>query len=264
MATPNYFIGLDLGQARDYTAICVLEEPLWIPSEALDSSAGEAGWAWRANIKTEPGWVSPAELLPGQFAAVKYWNYNYGRPSRVPLHIRHLERPALGTPYPEVVDRVANIVLREPVTRGGSALLVDAGGPGRPMANDLSKAGMRPIRISFHGGVNVSLVDGGAGYNVPVRDLVGAAQVALQNGLLKMSPELDLAETLTKELLAFRRKINPNTAHDSYGQWREGKHDDLVFAVSMAVWYRQHRNMLLDRANAQRGRCRSCVNFKAA
>ena len=26
-------------------------------------------------------------------------------------------------------------------------------------------------------------------------------------------------------------------AHDSYGAWREGDHDDLVLAVSMPVWW---------------------------
>ena len=39
--------------------------------------------------------------------------------------------------------------------------------------------------------------------------------------------------TLVQELLAFRVKIDPLTAHDSYGAWREGAHDDLVLAVAL-------------------------------
>jgi hypothetical protein len=33
-------------------------------------------------------------------------------------------------------------------------------------------------------------------------------------------------------------KINDN-AHDTYGAWREGTHDDLILAVMMAVWWAQ-------------------------
>ena len=35
-------------------------------------------------------------------------------------------------------------------------------------------------------------------------------------------------------------KIDPITAHDSYGAWREGQHDDLVLAVALAVWFAEH------------------------
>ncbi len=44
------------------------------------------------------------------------------------------------------------------------------------------------------------------------------------------------AATLTRELLAFQVKISAETAHDSYGAWREGAHDDLVLAVALALW----------------------------
>jgi hypothetical protein len=40
--------------------------------------------------------------------------------------------------------------------------------------------------------------------------------------------------------LNFRVKIDPLTAHDSYGAWREGQHDDLVLAVALAVWFAEH------------------------
>lgn len=40
---------------------------------------------------------------------------------------------------------------------------------------------------------------------------------------------------LINELLSFKVKITPN-AHDTYGTWREGVHDDLVLAVALAYW----------------------------
>jgi hypothetical protein len=60
--------------------------------------------------------------------------------------------------------------------------------------------------------------------------------VLLQNGQLKIAEGLALRETLVKELLNFRVKINISTAHDSYEAWREGDHDDLVLSVALACW----------------------------
>lgn len=56
--------------------------------------------------------------------------------------------------------------------------------------------------------------------NVPKRDLVSAAQVALQNGILKIGRSLKHADTLVRELLAFRAKIS-DSGHDTYSAWRE-------------------------------------------
>jgi hypothetical protein len=58
----------------------------------------------------------------------------------------------------------------------------------------------------------------------------------MQNGQLKIADALALKDTLVKELLAFRVKINISTAHDSYEHWREGDHDDLVLSVALACW----------------------------
>jgi hypothetical protein len=74
------------------------------------------------------------------------------------------------------------------------------------------------------------------GLRVPKRDLISATLVLLQNGQLKIAEGLALRETLVKELLNFRVKINIATAHDSYEAWREGDHDDLVLSVALACW----------------------------
>jgi hypothetical protein len=74
----------------------------------------------------------------------------------------------------------------------------------------------------------------------------------LQNGRLRVASGLPETETLKKELLNFRVKIDPRTAHDSYEHWRESEHDDLVLAVSMAAWFRQHWNRHIDTALARR------------
>lgn len=58
---------------------------------------------------------------------------------------------------------------------------------------------------------------------------------------MKIPATLPHAETLRAELANFRVKVNL-AGHDTYGagaapEWREGAHDDLVFAVAMAAWF---------------------------
>jgi hypothetical protein len=92
-----------------------------------------------------------------------------------------------------------------------------------------------PCWISLTGGSSVSHSPNGF-LNVPKRDVISAALVLLQNQQLKIADALALKDTLVKELLAFRVKINISTAHDSYEAFREGDHDDLVLSVAMACW----------------------------
>ena len=87
------------------------------------------------------------------------------------------------------------------------------------------------------------------GWRVGKRDLVGATQVVLQNGRLKIAGGLVLAATLKKELLNFRIKVDQRSAYDSYEHWQEDDHDDLVLAAAMACWFRERYNGLVDQAN---------------
>ena len=52
---------------------------------------------------------------------------------------------------------------------------------------------------------------------------------------MKIADSLALAPTLKAELLEFRRRINA-TAHTSF-ESPEGKHDDLVFSLALAIHY---------------------------
>jgi hypothetical protein len=119
---------------------------------------------------------------------------------------------------------------------------VDRTGVGAGVVHSFYEHGVEPISVTIHGGAAVTQDDAfpGMNYRVPKRDLVSAVQVPLQNGTLKVAPGMALASVLEKELLNFRMKIDPATAHDSYSHWREGDHDDLVLATSMALWFREY------------------------
>jgi hypothetical protein len=239
----SYYVGLDLGQSQDYTALAVVEEPVWVPSEALEVQ----GWAWHLNL-TEGGWLSPSSLSNWQLEEVLSVNYHNGRPPDPPFSLRHLERFELGTRYPAVIDRVRGLLSSGALRNKRVAFLVDKTGVGASVVDSLAHAGLGPIAVTIHGGSSVSRDE--YGYRVPKRDLVSATQVLLQNSRLKIAEGLPLAEMLKKELLNFRVKIDPKTAHDSYEHWREADHDDLVLAAAMACWFRQWFNYHIDTANA--------------
>ena len=180
---PKFYVGLDLGQSSDYTALSVLDR--------VDQSTASS------------------------------------------YHVRHLER-VRNVPYPEIVRNVTDI-MRSPALAGQADLVVDQTGVGAPVVDLFRQAGLNPIGVLIHGGDKVSRESGTI--RVPKRDLVGSLQVLFQGSRLKISSKLPLASTLQNELLNFKVKIDPITAHDSYSAWREQEHDDLVLSVAMAAWW---------------------------
>jgi hypothetical protein len=243
-----YYLGLDLGQSRDYSALAIIEEQIYIgeawANEILHQQDYEKGLS--------AGWISPAALTPYRAGHALRLSHEYGRPAEIPLAVRHLERFELGTKYTDVVDRVTALVRSDPLRHVPAILLVDKTGVGASVLDSFTHAGIGATAITLHGGSSVTRDPQRAGFRVPKRDLVTVTQVLLQNGRLKIAATLPKAETLKRELLNFRVKINPQTAHDSYEHWREGDHDDLVLAVSMAAWFRQYWNRHVDTGLARR------------
>lgn len=151
----------------------------------------------------------------------------------VEFHVRHLKRYKLGTPYPKIVKTVEKLQKNKKL--GGNAILVvDGTGVGAPVVDMFNMAGLAPYCIKIHGGDN--MIREGREIRVPKRDLVMRLLVQFQKDRLKIAKGIKDADILIKELLNFKVKINPKTAHDSYAAWRESDHDDLVLAVAMAVY----------------------------
>lgn len=195
----SFFLGLDLGQAADYTAIAVLQKVFRTRE---------------VERRSEPGQGTYTESLPPLY------------------HCRHLARMPLGTTYPAVAEHVKEL-LGTPKLRGRTSLVVDNTGVGRPVVDMLRASHLVPIAVTITGGDTVTF-DGG-GLRVPKRDLIGAVQILLQSERLKFAADLPLVPVLVRELMEFRVKISPE-GHDSYGSGREGAHDDIVLAVAIAVW----------------------------
>ncbi len=148
--------------------------------------------------------------------------------------VRHLERLPLGTPYPQVVARIVELVQALP----DAALVVDATGVGRPVVDQLRAAGLDPVAVTITAG-KAATFDSGM-WHVPKRELVLALVVAFEGDRLKVAAGLRHAKALTGELQAFQRKVT-GAGRAAYGA-TAGAHDDLVIAVALAVWWAAHRS----------------------
>ena len=154
------------------------------------------------------------------------------------LAVRHLERYTLHTPYPTMVESVAERVhrVRE---MGRLILVVDATGVGRPVVDlfRLARLGVPiwPVTIatSAMGRATRDPVTGE--FTVPKKDLIGALVSLAHAGRLAISDQLPEAATFTQELRSFRMKIT-TSLNVTFDPWREGAHDDLVLSVALACW----------------------------
>ena len=106
------------------------------------------------------------------------------------------------------------------------------------------------IPVLIHGGYQTAYDPRDGTYRVPKRDLVEAAQIALQNRRLEISSALPDASILIQELRDFRGTVS-EAGNDRY-EAREREHDDLVLALSMAVWFREYRTRNIETTMARR------------
>jgi len=150
-------------------------------------------------------------------------------------HLRRCARLPLGTSYQDITRHIKTIVRQFENEGRGITLVVDATGVGKPVIDSLREDGLKPVSITVTGGQNTSSSDGE--WHVPKRDIIASAKVALGKRQLKIAKGMPFADTLLHELEMFRVKMNVATGRETDEAWREGEHDDLVCALSLAVWW---------------------------
>src|ERR1041384_261159 len=161
------------------------------------------------------------------------------------LHCRHLQRWTLRTPYEQIGTDTAKLLNRQEVrSEGRNILAIDATGVGLPVVNLFKQAkinaNIKPCLLT--GGDEVT--DEGEFTRIPKRDLVSTAQIAFQSGRLKIAEGLEHTQQLVSELTSFQTKV-VLSAGPVETAWREGKNDDLVLAVMVALWQsQQHKREL--------------------
>ncbi|HEY1954370.1 MAG TPA: hypothetical protein VGH28_02135 [Polyangiaceae bacterium] len=195
----DFFVGLDLGQARDPSALVVVQRVAFLPDPPVSNP--------RRRVAFPP---KP-------------------RPPETHYHVRLCERLRLGTPYADVVRRLVSVVgsIDAPAD-----VVVDATGVGRPIVELIESAGVYPIAVTITGADSAD--ESGRSWRVPKRDLVSTLEVLLQERRLKIGRDADGTSALIDELIAFRATVSPS-GHDTYAG--EGSaHDDLVIALALSCW----------------------------
>jgi hypothetical protein len=193
--TRRFFAALDLGQVSDFSTLAVIERI------QLVGDWDPVAFAWK---------------------------------KRTMLRLRYLERIPLGTPYPDVVSRVKD-VMGQVAAEGVCELTVDGTGVGRPVVDLLRRSGLscKLQAAIITGGISESQSDGY--HHIPKKDLIAGLQLALQLGTLQIAGGMKFGPALVTEMAEMRVKIT-SSGNEQFGAWREGSHDDLVFAVALACW----------------------------
>ena len=161
-----FYVGVDLGQRHDHTAIAIVERP---------ERRGEN----QQRI------------------------YNALAPLPPELLVRRAERVALGTPYPKVVEKLRELA-RSRGLAGNCALVVDGTGVGTPVVDMLRAAdlGCEITSVIITGGEKPT--GSGSRVNVPKKDLIACVQLALERGELKIARKITEVRTLVRELIDVR------------------------------------------------------------
>jgi hypothetical protein len=122
-------------------------------------------------------------------------------------------------------------------------LVIDAGGVGRAVRDlvrdEIRKLGGNAPRIHFWpvsatGGGRVSV--GGGFINVPKKDLITSAVIALQDGTLRIG-DVENADLLKRELAEYRVRLT-RKGHETFEG--AGRNDDLVYSLALACWAWAH------------------------
>lgn len=203
----QYLIGLDLGQAADYSALVVV----------------------RQTSLTK--YIDPVRL----FLCNHVVRHPLGTPYTTIVDdvVRLMQRPELQLQKPNWRGRIRTV---------GPTLIVDATGVGRAVVNMFERA-IKPMQdtcpglegITIHGGRNSGRSEDGNGWNVSKLDLIASVQACLGEGRLRIVRSLQHADLLRKEFQDYRVKLSA-VGHESYDA-RSGQHDDLVLALAMCIWY---------------------------
>jgi hypothetical protein len=217
----RYSVGVDLGQASDFTAIAVLEKTTAPPATAMFSPVGE-----------HPG----NRFVEGDIV----------------YDLVYLKRPKLGTPYDVIARRVADLICElEPEGAFGElgqvTLCVDGTGVGRGVVDMLRTEFLHPgsstPRVDFRAvsvtGSNTSLKKPKSKnryWSVPKKDLIFPAVAAFQQGKIRIARGIKDRDALVNELKNYSRKVNIATGTLAFEPWREELHDDLLFALCLSLW----------------------------
>jgi hypothetical protein len=207
-------MGVDPGQARDPCANCVIEHCEGVIDDGSD-------WERHTN---------QTAALGLQKKGATRWR------------CVHLERLKLGTRYGDITRHVANMLAAPQLqrdtdsNRSAGELVLDFGGIGRGVAEDMLDAGLDPVCVNLTGGLETNWKRRHL-YSVPKEEAIIQLDARIHHDRypLTFSKHLTEADALKQEIADFVRTVS-GAGRMRY-EARTGKHDDMIMALAIAVWW---------------------------
>jgi hypothetical protein len=197
----QWVVGVDLGQRNDHTAVCAMHhtrEP--IDAWDLNENSGEL-----------------RQKVEERFA------------------VRGLQRLPLGMDYPDQAAKINELLSRPPL-RGYADMVIDDAGVGAPVGDEFVKRwGVKPVRVTLSGTSTEVTRRKYRSYTVPKLLVVSHLDARFNSKELVFADDLPEREAIKDELTNFARHIT--AAGRSTFEARGSKHDDIVIATGLALWW---------------------------
>ena len=161
-----------------------------------------------------------------------------------------------GITYTDLAHRLVQIVNRRDVV-GNNTLLVDGTGVGVAVVDVLRDNGLLPVPIVATSGgqarplyANVGEIFKESGkirgmqtikeWHVPKVEMVQSGQVAMEQQIVRVAPNVDYLDDFKEQLFGFKGKFNEKTHNTKYENETEGLHDDFITCYLQAMWWVYH------------------------
>lgn len=216
----QFYIGLDLGKKRDYSAIAVVEQCVW--------TAGD---------------INPVSFAP-----------------KLERHtvLRHISRVKKETKYLQIVERVREMLVSDALRNEDVVFAMDATGVGDAVM-ELVEGMIRSVNAQRQGWLNWAGVVFTSGTkttwrqyeaNVPKNSMMDELVLLVEKQELVLDSSMRGVKELMVELQHMQQVRNENGT-----RWVSvGEHDDLVMALALAVWGTSYREVPKTHAGLRRGR----------
>jgi hypothetical protein len=203
----SYHLGCDLGKQADYTAVCFLQK--------------------RTPLN------------------------KYSRPNSLPMYeVLMMKRFDLRTSYIEIVKQISDRLKYPPFDsfqdNSGKSypakiptfLSFDKTGVGESVGELLRNDRFLDSRLEEIKAINITggrePSESNDAFNIPKRDLIMNCLIAFERGFLKFAGNMSELPLLIDELQNFEMRFTAK-GNDTYSA-KGANHDDLVLALSLAVW----------------------------
>jgi hypothetical protein len=118
--------------------------------------------------------------------------------------------------------------------------VLDATGVGIAIKDALRQKGVRPRAASIVSGNSLNAETGI--YHLGKARLIGKFLAAFDSGRVHINPNLPIYPQLERELISYRAEIS--SQGNAKFEAPPGEHDDLLFALALAVWWGEERRFI--------------------